>query len=447
MRKINLLILGGGMYVCGRGTKTDGTIIPSLISEGLLAKINSCYLLGNSRSGLQKTKKKITEIEKNNKKKLNIKYLNLNKLANILDNKKFDCAIVCVPDHLHYRYIKILLSNNIHVITVKPFVVFSGQAQELIEIAKRRKLITQVDFHKRLDEANLHLKTLINKNYFGDLIYSTIEYSQPRETPLKLFKKWSQETNVFQYLGVHYVDLMYFLTGFRPISVYATGVKNYLFSKKKGIFDSVHVIVDWTANKGKIFKTIFNINWIDPINSNAFSDQRITLFGTKSKFKSDQTNRGISIYSDNSFENPNPYFSGKYELDKKIFYKGYGINIYKNFINDVFLYINKKKICLQNRPTFESSFTSVKVVEAVNKSLLSGKKEIVENFDYLKNQNKVLISKKNLSKNSLINKNNFNEVLDLNGISFLDINKMSVKKILKKMKVNEKLNYSHFLEL
>ena len=66
---------------------------------------------------------------------------------------------------------------------------------------------------------------------------------------------------------------------------------------------------------------------------------------------------------------------------------------------------------------------------------------------YLKNQNKVLISKKNLSKNSLINKNNFNEVLDLNGISFLEVNKMSVKKILKKMKVNEKLNYSHFLEL
>ena len=63
-----------------------------------------------------------------------------------------------------------------------------------------------------------------------------IEYSQPREIPLKLFKKWSQDTNIFQYLGVHYVDLIYFLTGFQPISAYATGVKNYLFSKK-GIYD------------------------------------------------------------------------------------------------------------------------------------------------------------------------------------------------------------------
>ena len=47
MKKINLLILGCGMYVCGRGTNTDGTIIPSLISESILPKINSCLIVGN----------------------------------------------------------------------------------------------------------------------------------------------------------------------------------------------------------------------------------------------------------------------------------------------------------------------------------------------------------------------------------------------------------------
>lgn len=447
MKKINLLILGCGMYVCGRGTNTDGTIIPSLISESILPKINSCLILGNSKSGLIKTQKKIKEIQKDNRNKLKINYSNLSKLTNILKSKKFDCAIICVPDHLHYKYIKIILNHNIHVITVKPFVTQSSQAQELIKLAKKKKLISQVDFHKRLDEANLYLKTLINKKHFGDLIYSTIEYSQPKEIPLKLFNKWSKETNIFQYLGVHYVDLIYFLTGFQPISVFATGIKNYLIKKNRDIFDSVHAIIDWKSDKNKIFKTIFNINWIDPKNSNAFSDQRITLYGTKSKFKSDQTNRGISVYSDNNYENPNPYFSGKYDANNKAFYKGYGINIYKNFINDVFSYTNKKKLSMQNRPTFESSLTSVKVTEAVNKSLLSGKKEVVENLSYLKSQNKVLISKKKLNKNSLINKNNFNEVSDFNGISFYEVKKIKIKKIIKSMKANEKLNYSHFFKL
>ena len=102
---------------------------------------------------------------------------------------------------------------------------------------------------------------------------------------------------------------------------------------------------------------------------------------------------------------------------------------------------------MQNRPTFESSLTSVKVTEAVNKSLLSGKKEVVENLSYLKSQNKVLISKKKLNKNSLVNKNNFTEVSDFNGISFSEVKKIKIKKIIKSMEANEKLNYSHFFKL
>ena len=43
-----------------------------------------------------------------------------------------------------------------------------------------------------------------------------------------------------------------------------------------------------------------------------------------------------------------------------------------------FSHTNKKKLFMQNRPTFESSLTSVKVTEAVNKSLLSGKKKLLK---------------------------------------------------------------------
>ena len=79
-------------------------------------------------------------------------------------------------------------------------------------------------------------------------------------------------------------------------------------------------------------------------NEGSTSESRRTKIkrdGSSPSVKSDQTNRGISVYSDNNYENPNPYFSGKYETDKKTFYKGYGINIYKNFIKDVFFHINK----------------------------------------------------------------------------------------------------------
>ena len=92
MKKINLLILGCGMYVCGRGTNTDGTIIPSLISESILPKINSCLILGNSKSGLIKTQKKIKEILKDNRNKLKINYLHKSP-EQLKIEKKFDIIL------------------------------------------------------------------------------------------------------------------------------------------------------------------------------------------------------------------------------------------------------------------------------------------------------------------------------------------------------------------
>ena len=54
---------------------------------------------------------------------------------------------------------------------------------------KKRKKIYQVEFHKRLDEANLTLKKFINEGKLGDLKYCVVEYSQKKVIPEKFFKK------------------------------------------------------------------------------------------------------------------------------------------------------------------------------------------------------------------------------------------------------------------
>ena len=56
MKEINILILGGGMYVSGRGTETLGTILPSIYELKNLRK--NITLLNYSKSGQIKTKKK-----------------------------------------------------------------------------------------------------------------------------------------------------------------------------------------------------------------------------------------------------------------------------------------------------------------------------------------------------------------------------------------------------
>jgi predicted dehydrogenase len=98
-----------------------------------------------------------------------------------------DAAIVAVPDHLHYPIVRELLEAGLHTLVVKPFV-------------------TCVDHGDRLAAGHV-----------GTPLSFVIEYSQRKQIPEEIFAGWVQQTDIFQYLGVHYADLVYFVTRARPV--------------------------------------------------------------------------------------------------------------------------------------------------------------------------------------------------------------------------------------
>lgn len=365
------------MYVCGRGTKEYGTILPSVYQfQKRYNSISSITVVYNSLKSKKLFIKKNTEIEKMFKLKINIIFiLNKPKLENILKNEviKFDCAIVAIPDSLHFSIIKKLLIMKINVLTVKPFVTLTKDAKELIKINKQNKLFSCVEFHKRYDESNIFLYEKIKDDYIGNILYCLVEYSQKKIIPEKIFLKWSKNTSIFQYLGVHYVDLIGYATNFIPYRVMAIGQKKYLKSKKINTYDSIEVIIEWKKNNEK-FTSIISTNWIDPNNTSSMSDQKIKFIGTKGRIELDQKNRGVTSVTDkNGIEDINLYFSKFYlNNDNSYSFKGYGYESIKIYLNDIFNLKNKlvKISDLDNiRPTFKNCLTSVAVQTAVDKSL------------------------------------------------------------------------------
>lgn len=62
-------------------------------------------------------------------------------LEEALTNPNTDTVYVATPNHLHYEMTKAALLAGKHVICEKPFTLKEAQAQELAEIAKRKRLI------------------------------------------------------------------------------------------------------------------------------------------------------------------------------------------------------------------------------------------------------------------------------------------------------------------
>lgn len=369
---MKLLVIGGGIYVKGSEHNEHGTIIPAIIESIKEQYVDQiCFVTTTAKSAnicVKKSKNLCRKLKVKISSKTFISYPSNSKTSYKKAIREFKphATIVATPDHTHFKICKDVILSNSSLLVVKPLSDKTKEVNKLITATKGKRKIYQVEFHKRLDEANLTLKKYIQEKKLGKLKYCVIEYSQKKIIPEKFFRKWSSKSNSFQYLGVHYVDLIYFMTKFKPIKVWAWGQKGYLTKKKINSWDAVQATIEWKKNNNNFYSHIAT-NWIDPNTSSATSDQKINFVGEKGRFFSDQKNRGIySISDEKNLSHINPYFTNL-NLSEKYFFDGYGIRSVKNFLK----YSKKKdiKYFKELNSTFNDSIFSTKVIEAVNESL------------------------------------------------------------------------------
>ncbi len=378
--KLRVLIVGAGMYVCGRGTTGFGTILPTVYEayrDGLIEKV--CVAATNP-SSIKSLQEKVKGLNRVMGVTLPIEGFPQEKpdpyaYKKLLSSFEPHCAIVTVPDHLHFRTTVEIMRKNVHALVMKPLVPTLREARLLIRYARKHNVYGAVEFHKRFDEANMKLRHLILAKKLGDLLYIDVNYSQRKSIPERLFKNWANKTDIFQYLGVHYADVIYFCTGATPLRVMATGQKKWLVKKGINTYDAIQAVVEW-GNKitGQKFISTIHTNWIDPDDTSAMSDQRISVVGTEGRYDSDQKNRGVQIVTDREgIEDFNPYFS-QFFVDGtgKIIFRGYGKRSIYQFLNDTLDIASghKQPMDLYGlRPTFEEALVSTAIIEAVHRSL------------------------------------------------------------------------------
>ena len=379
---MRILIIGSGNYVTGRGTDSYGTILPAIYEFNKEKKIvDEVVILTTSKKSAKLAEKKNKKIRYLSGHNLRVKIVVKKNNSKFTTNRTYSkdgifCTIIATPDHTHYKLVKNCLKNKQHCLVVKPVVTKLSELKNLIKLCKKNQVYGAVEFHKRFDRQALILKDKYDSGTIGDPLYSWSEYSQKKIVPEKFFKSWISKNNVFQYLGIHYVDLIRYITNSKPKKVIAIGQKNYLKGKNINTPDSIQTIIEWQNSQGISFTQTLLLNWIDPKNTTAMSDQNFKLVGTNGRIESDQKNRGVRIVEEGSYiEDINPDFCRVYGTTPgKVRWEGYGIESVKTFLKDIIL-IKKNKSLLKSldevRPTFKEALYSTAVLEAANYSLLN----------------------------------------------------------------------------
>tara|TARA_Y200000002_G_scaffold380569_1_gene392391 strand:- start:2976 stop:4160 length:1185 start_codon:yes stop_codon:yes gene_type:complete len=383
MKELDIIIIGSGLYVCGKGTAGYGTVLPAIFEwKRLNQDSGAIHCVATSINSSTKLLQKAEELKTKTGVELNIKTYPENDISNnknpyeqaLKNSKKPACAIVAVPDHLHYQVAKDCLDSGLHTLIAKPFTPTYEEGKNLVDLANKNNVYGAVEFHKRWDKSNILLKDKIEAGIIGSPVNCWIEYSQRKSVPLSFFKDWASKTSILQYLGVHYIDIVRFVTSAFPKRVMAIGQKSEIMKHNINTYDAIQCIIEWEMPDQTSFTETILTNWIDPENSSAMSDQKIKFVGTKGRYEADQKDRGIRLNTDDlGIEDINPDFCMSYgTTDGNIHWRGYGIDSITKFLDDVNDIENGLKTLedLQSvRPTFHEALISTMVIESAHKSL------------------------------------------------------------------------------
>jgi predicted dehydrogenase len=180
--------------------------------------------------------------------------------SEILTSKDIDAVAVITPVGTHFELAKKALENGKHIFVEKPFTATVQEAEQLIELAEKKKLTIMVDHTFIFTGAVRKMKQIVDEKLLGDLYY----YDSVRVN-LGLFQP---DVNVIWDLAPHDFAVMDYLIDEKPVAVSASG-KAHINGYEDTAYVTVHFANHLIAH--------FNVNWLSPVKV------RTTLIGGEKK--------------------------------------------------------------------------------------------------------------------------------------------------------------------
>jgi len=168
--------------------------------------------------------------------------------SEVVTSPKIDAVAVITPVWTHYELAKAALENGKHVFVEKPFTSNSAQAEELINLARRKNLKIMVDHTFLFTGAVRKITQFLDEGTLGKLYY----YDSTRVN-LGLFQ---HDVNVLWDLAPHDLSIMDHLIKSSPEAIVATGQ-----SHLNGHEDVAYMTLYFPE---KVIAHI-NVNWLSPV--------------------------------------------------------------------------------------------------------------------------------------------------------------------------------------
>ncbi len=330
--KLNVLVIGGGMI-------TEEVVLPTVFQEQRDGRVGEVSVASRRAKTLQHLRECFPNRD--------FKAFP-NPDCTPLDESRPDCfrealaslehpgaVVVATPDHLHTPMILAAIDAGFDVVVEKPLCLKVDEAWQIREAADKAGAYVYTDFHKRHDRAVRALRYRYRQGFLGQMLHGHAWIEERREIPLDHFRRWAHNSSPFEYVGVHYVDIYYFVTGLKPKRLVAFGQKKFLPQHGSDAYDAVQATIEWEDDSVLWVQTA----WVNTQNNSALTNQGLQVLGTEGEYWADHKARNLHFATErNGYEDYNPHFFKAYDSwdhPGDVDWVGYGYESIVQGLNDI----------------------------------------------------------------------------------------------------------------
>ena len=192
----------------------------------------------------------ICDINKERSKEYGEKYSvnHYDSVDTLLSSEKFDAAFVCTPTSTHSDIATQLIKENKHIFIEKPMTYLSEDGEDLLQLAKKNKVILTCGYIERFNPAVGLVKDYVSSKKYGELVM--LEFHRENRMPLHI-----KDVGIIYDTSVHDIDTAMWLFDDTPHVVFARAGKI-----KHEHEDFATIMLGFKENKVAIISS----NWITP---------------------------------------------------------------------------------------------------------------------------------------------------------------------------------------
>lgn len=298
------------------------------------------------------------------------KYVDYKKM---IIEEDLDAIGIATPDHLHREVSLFAMEHGKHVLVEKPLDLTTSGCRQMVDVAQKQEVMLMVDFHKRYDPYNLDMMQKVKAGRIGEPQIAYAYMEDKITVPLQMLKNWAAESSPFWFIGVHKLDLICWITGTEPATIFAQGHKGKLIGQGIDTYDSVSARI---VMENGLSCTI-DVNWIIPETFEALVNQGLRIIGTNGMVEIDGQERGLRYCAqDGGMATPNLGSLNIQEspLGHKMV-SGYYVDPIKDFLLKVYFLKNGGHLAELDGsyPSGVDGLRATRVAEAVSKSIREGR--------------------------------------------------------------------------